>query len=118
MIQKLFAVFDSKARCFTAPFSALNTDVGRRVFKTAVNHPDTQMNRHPEDFTLFELAEWDDEFGTIAPYQHQVNLGLASLYREISHAEGTPQPLRNEAPVQPSSESGNSAVNVRPLARS
>lgn len=115
MIQKLFAVYDSKALCFTAPYTAVNREVGLRVFYAAVNHQGSQMFAHPEDFTLFEVGEWDDETGVLTPKQH-ASLGLASSFklREIDRGQRTPQSLSDEAPVQPGAKGGNSEKHVRP----
>lgn len=84
MRQKIFSVYDNKARAFSTPFFTVNRDVGIRHFERAVNDPSVDFHHHPSDFNLFELGEFETETGVITPYDKQVNLGLGSQYlREI-----------------------------------
>lgn len=84
MKQKIFSVYDNKARAFSTPYYSVNRDVGIRHFERAINDPSVDFHHHPSDFTLFEIGEWDTESGVMSPHAQHVNLGLGAQYlREI-----------------------------------
>ena len=92
---KLFACHDSKAGAFMQPFFFQATGQAIRAFSDTVNDPKTQLNRHPADFTLFELGTFDDQTGeveTIKPLNLGVALSFLNLERETA-------PLFNKLPV-------------------
>jgi len=85
VIQQAFAVFDSKAKVFFVPFFCPSVAVATRAFGTAANDPQTQISKYPEDFTLFQIGEFNDEDGSLRPFPQHINLGLAAQYvREVS----------------------------------
>lgn len=54
-------VNDRALGAFMRPFFAPNVATARRSFADEVNRPDSEMNKHPEDYELHLLGEWDDE---------------------------------------------------------
>ncbi len=67
MILKIFSVFDGKALAYIPPFFLPLTAVAVRTFADLVNDPKHQFSKHAEDYTLFELGEFDDNTGVITP---------------------------------------------------
>lgn len=69
MKRKIVAVLDAAASTFGTPFFVVSTGQAVRSFKDEINRPaeDNPLNRHPEDFTLYCLGEYDDETGEIVP---------------------------------------------------
>ena len=65
---KLFSVFDSKVGAYTSPTVARSSAEAMRQFGVACNSADHQFFKWAEDFTLFELGEWDELTGTMLPY--------------------------------------------------
>ena len=66
MNQKLFVLNDVKSGTYTAPTVHLSRGQALRDFGDAINgNPDTLLAKHPEDFTLFEIGEYDVYTGTI-----------------------------------------------------
>ena len=68
MILNVYSVFDSKLASFGRPWYELTDASAIRVFSDAVNdtqNPNNQWNRHPEDFSLYRLGQFDDENGKI-----------------------------------------------------
>lgn len=63
MIKKMYSVFDSKATFFGNPFLENSDASAIRAFSDAVleNNPQNQWNRHPEDFSLFYLADFETD---------------------------------------------------------
>lgn len=82
MILQAFSVFDSKAKTFAAPWWAVNEQTAKRNFSGAVNDPQTQLNKFPEDFTLYHIGSFNDENGELSRLDQAVNLGLAAQYRK------------------------------------
>lgn len=60
---KIFAVFDHKAEAFLRPFFSETTGLALRGFTDAVNEAGHEMNRHPEDYVLYEFGEIDVQTG-------------------------------------------------------
>lgn len=62
---KIYSVYDSKAEAYMAPWYARTKGEAIRSFEQAVINPETQLNKHPADYTLFELGEFDEYTGTL-----------------------------------------------------
>lgn len=84
MIQRVFAVYDSKARVFFRPFYCPIAEVAKRAFTTSANDPESQLCQFPADFTLFELGSFDDESGRFLQLEHHINHGQAANYKGVS----------------------------------
>ena len=78
------AVFDSKAECFSVPIFTQARGVAVRGFSDAANNPDHDYGRHPADYTLFELGEYDQASGAVVMHDAKVNLGEAIQYVGVS----------------------------------
>lgn len=72
------AVRDAKAEVFMQPMFFQAPAQARRAFGDAVNDPKTDFGRHPEDYTLFALGEWDEFEGKIEMYPQAVSLAVGS----------------------------------------
>lgn len=80
MIKKVFSVYDSKAQTFSPPFFMPTVGAAVRSFIEIANDDRTMVGRHPQDFGLFEIAEFDDCDGSFKSYEMKVNHGLAASY--------------------------------------
>lgn len=70
MIQKVFAVRDSKAVAFMQPFFSGANGAAIRAFADAANDGKSPIAMHPEDYNLYELGDFDDnsgEFTSLTP---------------------------------------------------
>lgn len=77
MIQKIFTVYDSKAFAFLPPFYAHEKGVAARQFSECANSDQHQFGKHPGDYTLFCIGEFDDQDGLMLQYDTKENMGLA-----------------------------------------
>lgn len=82
MMLLVFTVFDSAARRFLEPFCADTPEVACRMFRTLVNREGHQFNRFPEDYTLFQIGEFDGELGTLKSLSAPHPLGVAITFRD------------------------------------
>lgn len=62
MAQKFqaFAIRDAKSETYSLPFFQLNNALALRSFIDLANDPDSNVARHPEDYSLFHIGEFDD----------------------------------------------------------
>ncbi len=67
MNHKIFSVYDSAAELYQRPFVAHNTKTAVRAFKDISVAADSEYAKHPHDYTLMELGEFNDASGEIKP---------------------------------------------------
>lgn len=72
---KIFSIYDTKAEVYSKPFYELTIGSALRNFSDAANDPSTQFHKHPGDFSLFLLGEYDDNTGEIIDKSPSQNLG-------------------------------------------
>lgn len=82
MTEELFAVFDSAAGAFLPPFNAQTIEVAMRRFRASLQHPDNQMAKFPEDYTLFHIGTFSAETAQIVPVIPPHSLGVAVTYMD------------------------------------
>lgn len=77
MKSKLFVVHDNKVGAYLPPMIFRTAGECLRAFVATCDDPSTMFSKWPADYTLFEVAEFDDETGCVEPYDCHVNLGKA-----------------------------------------
>lgn len=64
MILKVYSIYDVAAKAYMQPFFMHNDGLALRAFQDNVNtKEENQISKHPEQFTLFCLGEYDDSKG-------------------------------------------------------
>lgn len=81
MVSKVFSVYDSKAGIYMPPFLLRSKGDAIRGFTDLCNDEKTAVCRHPSDFTLFELGEFDDDKGEFVMYNAKISLGVAIEFK-------------------------------------
>lgn len=67
MKQNFYSVYDMAAKVWNPP-QVLPTDaVAIRQMMEACTRPDSVFAKHPKDFALFQVGEWDDVAGEMKP---------------------------------------------------
>lgn len=61
------SVYDSAVGVYFQPFFARSRLDAVRSFGDAVTQDGHVFSKHPEDFTLFSLAEWSEDSGEFIP---------------------------------------------------
>lgn len=82
MLKFLYSVYDNKAKAYSNPFTSVNQSTAIRDFTQAARDPNSQLSKFSEDFTLVELAEFDDETAVFNTHPNPIVLGLASNFKE------------------------------------
>lgn len=65
MITKLFGVYDSKALAFLQPFFSVSNGAAIRAFEDVVRDGQSPISKHPGDYQLYELGQFDDRSGLV-----------------------------------------------------
>lgn len=87
MMTKVFAIYDCKVEAFMAPFMMQAVGQAIRAVQDAASDPKTQFHKHPADFTLFHIANFNEATGEYENLQAKANLGTIL---EIQGARGAP----------------------------
>lgn len=66
MKRQVYSVKDVKVSVFHAPMLLLNDAEARRVFSDVIADPQSPLAKHPADFTLYRLGEFDDNSGGLS----------------------------------------------------
>lgn len=80
------SIYDSVAKVYVNPFYCGTKGEALRSFSNAVN--DKQMgdlHKHPKDFLLYVIGEWDDVEGLLTAVVPPERLGLASDFVEVDN---------------------------------
>lgn len=72
------AVRDRQLDAFMRPFAAQSRGQAIRSFTDETNRPDSELNKHPEDYELYQLAEWDDDTGRFTMPEKPISIAIAS----------------------------------------
>lgn len=74
---RAFCVFDVKSDTYSAPFWKQTVGQALRDFADLAQDRSTTVGRHPEDFKLVQVGEFEDTTGEVIPCAI-VSLGFAS----------------------------------------
>lgn len=77
MIVKVFTVFDAGIGSYMRPFFDVARGAALRSFADIVQDKNSAIGKHPQDFTLFEIGEYDDSCAKFNLYDTPVSLGVA-----------------------------------------
>lgn len=67
MKKVMFSIRDIKANAYCNPFFMSARGEAVRAFADLVEDVKTGVNKHPEDYELFEIGEFDDCSGLLVP---------------------------------------------------
>lgn len=65
----VYSVFDSKAAVYGVPFFMPKDAMAVRAFTDLANDPNSTVAKHPEDYTLFKIGEYDDQLGSVEGHE-------------------------------------------------
>lgn len=78
MSKKMYSVFDKKAQVYGTPFFTQNEALALRSFQRAANDSTIDLGLFPNDFTLVELGDFDEDTGKISVMPHNRPICSAS----------------------------------------
>lgn len=65
MKQILVSVYDVKAGAYNAPIAMLSKAAAIRSFTDAISEGKADFAKHPEDYSLVHVGDWDQVSGTL-----------------------------------------------------
>lgn len=77
MLLKIFSIYDTKAEAYNQPFFMTTIGQATRAFADEANNPNSNLSKHPEDYTLFEIGVFDDEDASVSMLVAPKSLGTA-----------------------------------------
>lgn len=72
----VFSVYDEKAKAYITPFFLPEVGQATRAFGDMVNDVTHQFGQHPADYTLFKIANWDNESGQTESVRETIANGV------------------------------------------
>lgn len=74
---QIFGIYDSKAGFYQTTFNVNQKGQAIRIFTDLAHDKTSDIGKHPEDYCLFHLAEYDNEKGTFVNRPSPESVGLA-----------------------------------------
>lgn len=82
MTLKVFAILDTKSNAFNTPFFMRSTGEAVRAFADLANDPSSMLYKHPDDFRLFHIADFDQELAHFEAPAKPTPLGSAAEFKK------------------------------------
>lgn len=79
---QVMSVYDSKTKVFGQPQYFINVPTALRAWGDTSNNPQDPVYKHPEDYTLFHIGEYDDESGSFNNLPTPNPLGTALQFKQ------------------------------------
>jgi len=76
MIMKVYSIYDSKVEAYMQPFFMQTKGQAIRALTDSLMDEKSQYAKHPQDFTLFELSDYDDSEGKFIPHPSPKSVGV------------------------------------------
>jgi len=79
--QKVFVFKDSKSITYGPPFTEENRGRVIRSIQEQLPQQQAVWAKHPQDFTLFEIGEYDPRTGVVEMYETKEAIGLVQDFK-------------------------------------
>lgn len=89
---RCYSIYDRKALQYHPPFFASTDGAAIRSVTDLVTDPNTTVGRHPGDYVLFHIGDYDDQLGAMLPISP-----LAHVVDVLSLVPAAPTRLFEEA---------------------
>lgn len=86
---RVFCFFDSKVGVFSTPFFCRHVGEALRIAHQVGEDQQTQIGRHPADFSLVEVGSFDDQTGVMTPLPHHSHGVVAGFLASKRAAQRT-----------------------------
>jgi hypothetical protein len=96
MVQKIYCLYDSKAEAFLQPMFIPNLGLCLRSLQNALDKPDSHIAKYVDDYSLFELGEWDDNTAEITMLTAHKKIGQV---RELTSNTNSQSPTSGDRRV-------------------
>lgn len=76
MRHKIVAVHDRALDAYLRPFFTPALGAAIRSFQDEINRADSDINKHPDDYDLYHLGDWDDATGAFTPQPKPIQIAI------------------------------------------
>lgn len=76
-MKKAYIIYDCKSESYSPPMLHLAVGDALRAFTQAANAQDNQIGLNPEDFSIFEIGEYDERTGIFTSYENRTHIANA-----------------------------------------
>lgn len=90
---KVYSIYDSVARMYDRPMCFRNDEEAKRSFIDLVENDQTVLARHPSNFSLVSIGEFDDSDASLRP---QDNVYTVMTAIEVAGAKAAEEQLIKE----------------------
>lgn len=88
MLLNVYSIFDVKAKIYSNPFFMSHNGQALRAFSDLVTDSKSMINKHPTDYMLYRLAEFDDNAGIFTALKNPEFLANAVDFVEKGVIQG------------------------------
>jgi hypothetical protein len=81
MKKGMFCIYDNKAEAYAQPFFFNKVGEAIRAFTQLAQDGSSQVGKHPEDFCLFHVADYDEISGEVTPLSPIKSIGYAVQFK-------------------------------------
>lgn len=74
MLLNAYSVYDRKTLTYSPPFFQSADGAAARMLQDLVMDTNTNIGRHPNDFVLFNIGQYDDQKGALLPISPLVHV--------------------------------------------
>lgn len=85
MITQMFTIYDAAIAAYQQPFYMRTIGEAIRAFSNVCNDQAHEIGRHPDQFTLFHLGEYDDNTGAVMQFAIKKSLGVGVDFVTRTH---------------------------------
>lgn len=62
----VYSIRDAATEAFSPPIIVRAQGEAIRMFVDEAQNPDSRIKKHPQDFDLYKVGEWDDQTGELS----------------------------------------------------
>ncbi len=108
---EIFVIYDSKAAAFLQPWFLTTPALAVRSFTDLANDPESNICRHADDYTLFNIGTFNDSTAKI-DWTSPVTLGCAIQYKKPDQQQ-TEKPLENQHQYEKQNGPAGTGLNTK-----
>jgi len=82
MVVKIFSIYDDKAQVYSNPFFMPHVGMATRAFADLVIDGQSNISKHPSDFKLYQIGEFDDVSGEVISSNKPIFINAAIEFVE------------------------------------
>lgn len=79
---RVFSVYDEKSKAFGELGCCIHDGQAMRSFGDQISNPQSPLSKHPDDYKLYCLGEYDDNSGALVSFPQPEFLVAGSTFKQ------------------------------------